>query len=91
MAFFLVRDGWLSNTDASTLSLVEKDYNEMITMVPILIDMDFNILDELHHNYAVKHEIDHQCAMALIACVVHYGLNFGLVVCYIRHEYVGAH
>ena len=89
-AFFLVRDGWLEEEDLLTLAKVDAEYESMTRLVPTLKEVDFSSLAQPRLEYADQHEIDHERVIKLTACAVHYGLDFGLVVRFLGHEYVGA-
>ena len=89
-AFFLVRDGWLEEEDLFKLAKVDAEYESMSRLVPTLKEVDFSSLAHPRLEYADQHEIDHERVIKLTACAVHYGLDFGLVVRFLGHEYVGA-
>jgi len=88
-AFFLVRDGWLDDDETETMKQLNPYYEAMTTTVPLLKQVNFSDLAEPRLDYEDQEEIDHQRAIKLTACAVHYGLDLGRVVRFLGHEYTG--
>ncbi|KAL7529165.1 hypothetical protein ACHAXR_005018 [Thalassiosira sp. AJA248-18] len=61
----------------------------MAKAVPILMKVDFSSLNQPRLDYAEQKEIPVDRVILMTACAVHYGLDFGLVVRYLGHEYTG--
>ena len=90
--FFLVRDDWLLGDDAlAALEKVHPDFAAMIMSVPRLRLLDFSPLLEPLADFDRHMTIPPERVCLFAACAIHYGLDFGLVVCYLDGEFSAAH
>jgi hypothetical protein len=61
----------------------------MIDNVQRLQFVDFLPLKMPRLNYAEQTSISSKRVDLATACVIHYGLNVGMVICYLKGKYVG--
>ena len=85
--FFCVRDGWLDHDEMKTVSLLHKDFAEMVRQVPAMLNLDFSELREPRTDYMQQTSIDDRRVRLMTACLVHYGMDYGLVMRYLGGEY----
>lgn len=90
-AFFLIRDGWLSDEDCAIVAQLDPEFEALAKSVPLLKKVDFTPVLEPIPNYAEVSEIHADRVVQLSALAVHFGLDFGLVVRCLGNEYTGAH
>ena len=88
---FLVRDhkSYLSGTEIKNLSFVNSMYRVMIDDVLRLRSVNFSSLKLPRLNYAEQTVISHERVDLATACAIHYGLHTGMVIRYLKGEYVG--
>ena len=91
----MLRRGWFeepawigANKVLSFFATIRPDFKAMIRDVPLLLKTDFSSLRLPRYDYADQTEIDPTRVWLLGACAVHYNLDFGLVVRYVRGEYL---
>ena len=72
----------------SVLPTSHPDLGAMIDCVPKLLKVDFSELKVLRYDYADQKEIEPHRVWLLAACAVHYNLDFGLVLRYIRRGHL---
>ena len=87
-ALFLVRDGWLTDDDLSSLSKLDLHYEALVTTVLAFAKVDFPPLQEECPEYSTQKEISPEQVVKLTACVIYFGFDFGLVVQYINDEHI---
>ena len=80
---------FLTDEDITNLSEVDSLYREMISDVAELKNLDFCTLREPRLGYAEQTEIQSSRVDMATACAVHYSLHPGMVIRYIKGEYVG--
>ena len=84
--FLLVKHGWLDPCDDDTtdakaiLSMMNPEYEAIITNVPKLMKVDFSELFLPRLDYAEQTKISPHRVELMNAMAVHYDLNFGLVM-----------
>ena len=88
--FFLVKGGWLNETDLFAVSLAYPELQDMIESVPGLLQLDFSSLRDPVLDYATQTLIEPSRVQLMTACAVHYNLNIGLVVRYLGGEYTAS-
>ena len=88
--FFLVKGGWLNETDLFAVSLAYPELQDMIESVPDLLQLDFSSLRDPVLDYATQTLIEPIRVQLMTACAVHYNLNIGLVVRYLGGEYTAS-
>ena len=88
-AFFLVREGFLEQQEMRTLRAVSSHFRDMVDQVPKLMQVDFSPLLQPRVDYSTQNEISMERVEMMSACLVYYGLNYGLVVRYLGGEYTG--
>jgi hypothetical protein len=75
--------------DLLNLSKVDKLYGNMIKDVLHLRSKNFSELKKPRFNYAAQLSISPEQVELTMACCIHYGLHPGMLVCFIKGEYVG--
>ena len=88
--FFLVKEGWLSEQDLHSVSMMHPDFKDMIESVPDLLEVDFSSLRDPVLDYASQTKIDPDRVRLMTACAVYYNLDIGLVVRYLGGEYTAS-
>jgi hypothetical protein len=88
---FLIKnqDSYLTNEDINNLSNVNGMYQEMVNNVLRLRSIDFSKLKLPRLDYAEQTRISQERVDLATACAIYYGLNTGMVVRYLKGEYVG--
>ena len=80
--FVLVKNGWLTRDDTTmveTLNVlcdINPEYESIIESVPKLMKVDFSALLEPRYGYADQPEIKKERVRLMVACAVHYDLDF---------------
>ena len=82
-------ESFLTNEDIMSLSEVNSLYREMTHDVTNLRMVDFTRLKEPRIGYAEQTEIDPIRVDMATACAIHYSLHPGMVIRYLKGEYVG--
>jgi hypothetical protein len=90
-AFFLVRDGWLTEEESAVVAQLDPEFEALSKSVPLLMKVDCSPVLEPIPDYADVTEIHADRVVMLSALAVQLGLDFGLVVRCLAHEYTGAH
>ena len=80
---------FLANEDIKNLSEVNSLYQEMISDITKLRDLDFCTLQEPRLGYVEQTEIQSSQVDMATTCAIHYSLHPGMVIRYIKGEYVG--
>jgi hypothetical protein len=80
---------YLMDDDLTRLKGVSKIYKEMIDNVQRLKFVDFTPLKLPRLNYAEQMKISNERVDQATACAIHYGLNPGMVIHFLKGEYVG--
>jgi hypothetical protein len=83
------QDMYLSPDDVETLSSINSLYREMVHDVMRLKGMDFSKLREPKIGYAMQQEIQQSCIDLATATMIHYFLHPGMLIQYVKGEYVG--
>lgn len=86
----MVKGGWLNVADLFAVSLAYPDLQDMIELVPDLLQLDFSSLRDSVLDYATQTLIEPSRVQLMTACAVHYNLNIGLVVRYLGGEYTAS-
>ena len=86
VAFFLVRDGWLDDGTLTALGGVDVEYELMVRLVPILMEVDFQSLQNPRFDYAFQEVIPLHRINKMASCAIHYSLDFGLVARFLGRE-----
>ena len=91
----MLRRGWFeepawtgANKVLSFLATIRPDFKAMIREVPLLLTTDFFSLCLPLYDCADQTKIDPKRVWLLVACAVHYILDFGLVVRYVGGDYL---
>ena len=82
-------ESFLTNEDVSSLAETNSLYREMISDVINLRAIDFTALKEPRFGYAEQLAIDPVRVDMATACAIHYSLHPGMVIRYLKGEYVG--
>ena len=80
---------YLSGADLINLKCINKSFRTMIDDVLRLRPLDFSSLKQPRLNYADQTTISNERVDMVTACAIHYGLHIGMVIRYIKGEYVG--
>ena len=80
---------FLANEDILNLSKVNSLYRKMIADVAELKTLDFCALREPRFGYTEQTEIQSSRVIMATACAVNYSLHPGMIIRYIKGEYVG--
>jgi hypothetical protein len=83
------QDMYLSPSDVETLSSINLLYRKMVHDVMRIKVMDFSKLREPRIGYAIQNEIQQSCIDLATAAMIHYFLHPGMLIRYIKGEYVG--
>ena len=88
---FIIRDheAYLSSQDITSLKQVNTLFKEMISDVIELRSIDFSPLKIPRLNYADQQSICPNRVTLATAGLIHYGLHPGMLVRYLKGEYVG--
>ena len=88
---FLVKSYELYFTESELVNLkcTNKMYHEMIDDVLRLRSVDFSVLKLPRLNYVDQVVISQERVDLATACAIHYGLHTGMVIRYLKGEYVG--
>ena len=68
---------------------ISKTHRDMVDDVLRLRDIDFSKVKLPRYDYADQTEISQERVDLMTACAIHYGLNTGMVVRFLKGEYVG--
>ncbi len=82
-------DGFLLAIDITNLSVVNQLYNEVICDVHLFWNLDFLPLLEPRIGYANQQTISQARVNMATAAMKHYGLHPGMLIRYLKGEYVG--
>ena len=80
---------YLTNEDLNNMRNLSKMYCEMIDNVLRLRHMNFSTLKLPHFYYADQTKFSNERVELATACAIHYGLHTGMVIRYLKGEYVG--
>ena len=91
VVIFLVRDyeSYLSDDQLLNLKSLNSKYREMIDDVLRLRSVDFSSLKLPRFGYADQVTISQERVDLATACAINYGLHTGMVIRYLKGEYVG--
>jgi len=79
---------FLSPIDIKNLSVVNRLYNEVTRDVHLFRNLDFSPLLEPRIGYADQQAISQACVNMAMAAMVYYGLHPGMLIRYLKGEYV---
>ena len=82
-------DGYLSDTCIKKLHCLNRLFNKMTTDVCRLRNMNFSKLKEPRIGYAEQTEIQPWRVDMATAAMIHYSLHPGMMIRYVKGEYVG--
>ena len=82
-------NGFLSPIDIKNLSVVNRLYNEVTRDVHLFRNLDFSPLLEPRIGYADQQAILQARVNMATAAMIHYGLHPGMLIRYLKGEYVG--
>jgi hypothetical protein len=80
---------YLTDIELDNLKSLNSRYCEMIDDVLRLRSVDFSMVKLPHLDYAKQTEISEERVDLATTCAIHYGLSTGMVIRYIKGEYVG--
>ena len=80
---------YLSVDDVENIRKISKLHRTMVDDVLRLRELDFSKVKLPRYDYADQIEISQERVDLMTACAIHYGLNTGMVVRYLKGEYVG--
>ncbi len=80
---------YLSSEDLDNLKQVNASYSSMILDVKHLRHLNFSLLMKPRLNYSTQECISQDSVNLATACLIHYGLNPGMMTGYLKGEYVG--
>jgi hypothetical protein len=91
MVIFLVKwyELYLTDIKLENLKSLNSRYRNMIDDVLHLRFVDFSTVKLTCLDYAKQMEISEERVDLATACAIHYGLNTGMVIHYIKGDYVG--
>ena len=91
VVIFLIKwhELYLTNKDLNNMRNLSKMYCEMIDNVLRLRHMNFSALKLPRFDYADQTKISKERVDLATACAIHYGLHTGMVIQYLKGEYVG--
>lgn len=91
IVIFLIKnhDSYLSRTDVDNIRGISKMHRNMVDDVLRLRDIDFSEVKLPRYDYADQTEISQERVDLMTACAIHYGLNTGMVIRFLKGEYVG--
>ena len=82
-------ESFLMDQEVANLSEVKSLYQEMVNNVMELKNFNFSKLQESRIGYADQTEIQSSQVNLATACAVHYSLHPGMVIRYLKGEYIG--
>ena len=77
--------------DIRNLCLVCKDFASLVPKIARWLMVDFSLLHKPWYNYEQQEQIDPQRVEMASAAIVHFGLDPGKFVRWMRSEYTGYH
>jgi hypothetical protein len=80
---------YLTDIELENLKSLNSRYCDMINDILHLRFIDFSTVKLPCLDYAEQTEISEERVDLATACAIHYGLKTGMVICYIKGEYVG--
>ena len=80
---------YLSDDDINNIKEISKIHHEMVDDVLRLREIDFSKVKLPRYDYPDQTKILQERVDLATACAIHYGLNTGMVVQYLKGEYVG--
>ena len=88
---FLLKNqaSYLSVDDMENIQKISKMHRNMVEDVLRLRGIDFSNVKLPRYDYAEQTKISQERVDLATACAIHYGLNTGMVVRYLKGEYVG--
>ena len=91
LSFFLIKnkETYLTNKDMNNLKNISNMHQDMVNNVMRLRSINFSKLKLPRFDYPDQTKISQERVNLATACAVHYGLNMGMVVQYLKGEYVG--
>ena len=91
IVIFLIKNqaSYLSDSDVDNIQKISKMHCDMVDDVLRLRDIDFSKVKLPRYDYADQTEISQERVDLMTACAIHYGLNTGMVVRFLKGEYVG--
>jgi hypothetical protein len=91
VVIFLIKneETYLTNKDINNLKNISNMHQDMVIDVMQLRSIKFSKLKLLRFDYANQTKISQERVDLATACAVHYGLNTGMVVQYLKGKYVG--
>ncbi len=88
---FLLKNqaSYLSVDDVNNIRKISKMHRNMVDDVLRLRGIDFSNLKLPRYNYADQTKISKERINLATACAIHYGLNTGMVIRYLKGKYIG--
>ncbi len=80
---------YLADEDLKKLRCLNKKYCKKVNNVIRLRFDNFSLLKNLQIDYAKQTSILSARVDLATACAIHYGLNPGMVICYLKGKYIG--
>jgi hypothetical protein len=91
IVIFLIKNQalYLSDEDINNLNEISKMHREMVDDVLRLRQIEFSKAKLPRYDYANQTKISSERVDLATACAIYYGLNTGMVIQYLKGEYVG--
>ncbi len=88
---FLIKnkETYLTNEDINNLKNISNMHRDMVNDVMRLRSIDYSKLKLPRFDYTNQTKISQERVNLATACAIHYGLNTGMVVRYLKGEYIG--
>ncbi len=82
-------ESYHSSKDLDNLKQVNMSYSSMILDVQRLPHLDFSLLKKPRLDYSTQDCIYQDRVDLLTACLIHHGLHLGMMIRYLKGEYIG--
>ncbi len=91
VVIFIVKnyESYLSSKDLDNLKQVNASYSAMILDIERLPHLNFSLLKKPRLDYSTQECISQDRVNLATACLIHYGLHPGMMIQYLKGEYVG--
>jgi hypothetical protein len=91
VVIFLIKnkETYLTNEDINNLKNISNMHRDMVNDVMRLRSIDYSKLKLPRFDYTNQTKISQERVNLATACAIHYGLNTGMVVRYLKGEYIG--
>jgi hypothetical protein len=86
IVIFLIKNqaSYLSDNDVDNIRRISKMHRDMVDDVLQLREIDFSKVKLPRYDYADQTKISQERIDLMTACAIHYGLNTGMVVRYLK-------